>query len=157
MSDLIEVVFEKISKEFVTQLFIKLLKKTEKISNIKCSEQFISLPNEEISEDIIDKLIEYDCDFTLIVNTKNLKFDNITIPNTLFRLIKYGYDYDVDFNFDYNEIKNVKVPDLINILQNHMKIIASEFGVSSFYGGMDPASDKDTRYFTGEELGPLIS
>ena len=156
MTNLIEIVFEQVSKSCIVQLFCMLINCSEKVKNLQCSEeQFELIDANDLSEDALTKLTLFNGDLSLIINVTALNLDDIMLPNIQLRLIKYGNDYDVDLNFDFNELRDIDTITLINRLHKNTQKLASKFEVTCFYGGMEPASDEDTRYFTDDEIGPL--
>lgn len=157
MSNLIEVVFEGVAKGCVMQLLALLIQSAEKLTGIQCSENIVLLVNDELSEEALNQLLNFNGDVSVLFNLQDVKLGSIVLPSVQLRLVKYGSDYDIDFNFDYNELENVSMTTLINSLHSKAKTLASEFDITSFYGGMEPASDEDTRYFTDEEKGPLTA
>lgn len=71
------------------------------------------------------------------------------------RLFFYDGKYDIDFNFDLlNQVaSDQKI--LIEEVHSYTKKIANKFNITAYFGGLEPAIDKNTRYFTQEKKGPL--
>lgn len=157
MSNLIEIVFERVAKSCVMQLLSLLIYSSEKITSVQCSENIELFLDDKLSEEVLNNLLNIDGDMSVLINMQTMRIGEHVLPNVQLRLVKYGSEYDIDFNFDYNDIKNISMTSLINSLHRHIKKLASEFDVASYYGGMEPASDEDTRYFTNEEVGPLTA
>ncbi len=137
------------------QLLNLLIESTENVVCFQCSEKIVLFVNGELSEKALNQLFDFGGNVSVIINLHAIKLDGIILPNVQLRLVKYGNEYDIDFNFDYNELRNIDMTALIDNLHAHAKNIALELGITSFYGGIEPASDEDTRYFTNEEKGPL--
>lgn len=155
MSSILEVVFERVTKSCVIQLLSLLIKNVEEISSIQCSEKVELFVNDGLSKEAIDQFLRFDGEIIALFNLKAMKLRDIVLPNVQLRLVKYENEYDIDFNFDCNEIENTSTAVLIDELHAQAKDFACKFDIASFYGGMEPASDEDTRYFTNDVLGPL--
>jgi hypothetical protein len=156
MANLIEIVFEQVRANCVMPFFLKLINCAESVAEIQCSEQLELWNNNELSEDILEKLIVLDGDVCMSVNVNIMRLGELIFPNVQIRLVKYGIEFDIDFNFDSDAMGNISTTTLINCLYKNTQKLAATFDVVSYYCGMDPASDEDTRYFTEKKLGPLI-
>jgi hypothetical protein len=112
---------------------------------------------DELDVKALDSILSFHGDVTVIINLDDMKVGGLILPKVLLRLVKYGERYNIDFNFDSNELENVSMVSLATEFHDHTKEIARNNGVDNFFGGMEPASDEDTRYFTNNDLGPLTS
>lgn len=91
----------------------------------------------------------------MIIKLSNLNIAGCIIPSVLLRLVKYEDQYDIDFNFDESDIADVGAAALMKKLHGYISELGKGYQVRDWFGGIEPASDEDTRYFTGSELGPL--
>ncbi|WP_409523500.1 hypothetical protein [Nitrincola sp. MINF-07-Sa-05] len=157
MTNLVEVVFESVDEGCIIQFFLMLIQGSKKISGYQCSENIPMFTEGELSEEELSRFLDFNGDASILINADDVKLGDVFLPNIQLRLVKYGCEYDVDFNFNCDEIENVSMGALINGIHSYAKSLALEFGISSYYGGMEPASDEETRYFTNEEVGPLIA
>lgn len=155
MADLLEVVLENISRSKVCQLLMLLLGYAGRIVEVQCSEGIELSSENDISEDDVRSFISLSEDASLIVKLNNLNIAGNIIPSVLLRLIKYGDQFDIDFNFDEADIAGMGTTALMKQLHVCVSELGKEYQVSDWFGGLEPASDEDTRYFTGSELGPL--
>ncbi len=156
MSNLIEVVFEDVAKSCVKKLLSLLIPSFEGVLGVDCSENISVFEGNEISDKGIESFLSFDGDVAILVDVEAMKLESLILPRVQLRLMKYGNQCDIDFNFNSNELKNISTATLIKQLHAYVKKLAVNCNVSSFFGGMEPASDEDTRYFTNEELGPLV-
>jgi hypothetical protein len=155
VTNLIEVVFENIDKSCVMQLLALLILSAKNVTGIQCSEGIELFVNGNTSDEEFNRLLNFDGDISALINLQAMKVGDITLPNVLLRLVKYGDLYDIDFNFDSNELGSINMMQLLTELHRYAKGIALKYSVESIYAGMEPASDEDTRYFTDNEIGPL--
>lgn len=156
MSSFFEVVFENVFKRNVGRLLLLLIAGAGRIVNVQCSEDIRLIDSGELDASALNSLLNFQGDVTLSINLSDLKFGGVIIPNALLRLVKYGELYDIDFNFDPDEFKDVARMSLVKQLHDHAKEVAIDSEIDTFFGGMEPASDKDTRYFTNDDFGPLL-
>lgn len=72
-----------------------------------------------------------------------------TLKNLHVRVLRYeGDKLDIELNFDLSEQAfNGRSWQLA--LRDFSVLTAREAGVTSFFGGLEPAIDEDTRFFTG--------
>lgn len=69
------------------------------------------------------------------------------------RMFRHGDLVDVELNLDMDDVADEG--ETVLALRVFAIRIAERWGVTSFFGGLEPASDPDTRLFTGNELGPI--
>ena len=155
MADLLEVVLENILRSKVCQLLMLLLGQAGQITEIQCSEAIKFSSETNISKDEIESFLNLPDNASLIIKLSSLNIAGCIIPSVLLRLVKYGDQYDIDFNFDESDITSMDTTALMKQLHGHVSELGKTYGVSDWFGGIEPASDEDTRYFTGDELGPL--
>lgn len=155
MSDLLEVVLENILRSKVCQLLAFLLGHAGQIIEIQCSEPIDISSETDISEDEIESFINLNDDASLIIKLNNLNVAGIIIPSVLLRLVKYDDQYDIDFNFDESDIAGVGTTGLMKKLHVYISDLGKNYQVADWFGGLEPASDEETRYFTNSEFGPL--
>ena len=157
MSSLFEVVFENVVKSNVIRLLMLLIAGAGRITNIQCSENIRLIIEGDLDVKALDSVLSFHGDVTVLINLVDMKIGGVTLPKVLLRWVKYGDLYDIDFNFDSNDLEDMGMMNLVTALHGDIKEIAKDNGVVAFFGGMEPASDEDTRYFTNDVLGPLSS
>jgi hypothetical protein len=156
MSNLLEVVFENVSKVNVSQLLLYLVYSAKRIVSADTSEDIELLEDKgKLNKQAVESLISFSGDVTALIKLEEMKVDGIVLPLVLLRLVKYNDLYDIDFNFDRAELKHTDMPKLIKALHMSTSSLAKEYEVKNWFAGMEPASDENTRYFTNNELGSL--
>lgn len=155
MADLLEIVLENILRSKVCQLLMLLLGQAGQIVEIQCSEAIKISSESNISEDEIESFLNLMDDASLIIKLSSLNIAGCSIPSVLLRLVKYGDQYDIDFNFDESDITGMDTMALMKQLHGYVCELGKRYEVGDWFGGIEPASDEDTRYFTGNEFGPL--
>lgn len=76
------------------------------------------------------------------------------VPDVALRLLKTGKDcFDVEFNLDVDDV--AQLISLASGLHSLARGLAQRHSVGSYFAGLEPAADEDTRLFTGESLGPF--
>lgn len=155
MKNLHEVVFEGVNKSDVSQILNRLVVDAEHIIDVDCTENIALISDGKIDTTSLELILSLNEPLTIFIKLKELKFDDFTLPLVLLRLVKYDGKIDVDFSFDTNKIKNMDVGLLMKYLHSFAKKVASECNVRNFFGGMEPAADEYTRYFTNQSYGPL--
>ena len=154
MAELLEVVLEDILRSKVCQLLMDLLEHAGQIIEIQCSEPIKLSSKTDISEDEIESFLSLSNDASLIIKLAHLNLAGSIIPSVLLRLVKYNDQFDIDFNFHESDIAEGATA-LMKKLQLYISDLGKEYQVSGWFGGIEPASDEETRYFTGRIFGPL--
>lgn len=157
MSNVIEVVFENVLKIKVIKLLMFLKETSGRLVNVQCSEDIELMKQGDIDVFVLDSLLNFEGNVSVLLNLSDMKIGDIILPNILLRLVKYGGYYDIDFNFDSEDIENIDIMAVIVELHHYVKEVAREYNISNFFCGVEPASDQITRYFTNESLGPLAN
>lgn len=155
MSSLFEVVFENVEKSNISQLLMTLVTSAKQIVSTQCSEDIAIIEGGRLSSKILDSALNFEGNLIVLFNLQELKIRGIVLPKVLLRIVKYADQYDIDFSFDESEFKNQNLMSLIPELQSYANELAINYGIRSVFGGMEPASDENTRYFTNKALGPL--
>ena len=154
MADLLEVVFEGVSKDKAVGLFMALLSGSLNLSVVSCPEDIKLTDGIELDKSVLNSLVNIE-DLALLINVDTLKLEHINLSNVLIRLTKYEKLFDIDFNIDIDNCRNINKKTFIRELQNVVSKLAGNHQITSYFAGMEPATDEDTRYFTRDEVGPL--
>lgn len=155
MTNLFEVVFENLVKSSAIRLLLLLISCAERVINVQCSDD-IKLPDfGDFDRKTLESVLSFEGDISVFINLDGMSFGSLVLPKVLLRLVKYNDKFDIDFNFDVNELKNTGMTNLAKNLHSHTKDIAREYEIATFFGGMEPASDVDTRYFTNGSMERL--
>ncbi|WP_141734311.1 hypothetical protein [Oligoflexus tunisiensis] len=119
--------------------------------NIPCNQLLPLLgkvAREHVSESILSEL-----DLNKVYNYyfPKLAGTGFSLIEPHVRIIKYDEKYDLEVSIDLK-----KQAPLSNImLSKFFATLAQEHQVKQVYGGLEPASDEDTRIFTGFDIGPV--
>jgi hypothetical protein len=154
MSELTEIIFDSIDR---SKLLDAISYFSDKNNNHFSIEAFFE------NEDNVQVMISDIHEFLLRQKPDKLMFkidalhlyDNIYLKNVNLWFYINNLTFDMEFDFDRIQKEN-NLPNLINNIFVFSKRIAELFEVKSFYSGMEPARDVDTRFFTNNRMGPLI-
>ncbi len=127
--NIIEVVLENIPR-------VKVVSLLGKLTGISADESiFLELDTNQV----------YNC------SLPRLECDSFLLNDTHVRIIKYDSKFDLEISFSLKkqaELSDIKLCDFFTTL-------AQDYQVGLAYAGLEPASDKETRIFTGTFLGPM--
>lgn len=124
------------------------------LSGLAVSEDFGEVGPVEINKSLIDAIVAYEGDVCLTEQLHEFKVSEaIRVPLVLLRVIKYKDEVDVELSF--NKTPSLDVNKIMLAMQEYADALSREFNIKEFYGGLEPAADIDTRYFTGSALGSV--
>jgi hypothetical protein len=150
-----EVVFEDVGAPSAIQLVMALVSMAKAVLNVDSTYDLHELGVEHINLTTLQPILSLNGDGCIFLKLFNVQADCVVLPVILLRCLKYGSKFDVDFSFDMVAVENIVVDDLMRNVHCFVQEIAKSAFVENFYGGMEPASDKATRYFTNQVIGPL--
>lgn len=70
------------------------------------------------------------------------------------RILRYGNQYDVVVLFESDLEWAGPFGEIMDALHEYAMKLSQRHNVKSYYAGLDPAMDEDTRFFTGTSRGP---
>lgn len=152
MNEIFEILFENINKEIVLDLFLDLLSSSDNLLEFTNSEDLHLNINDKKS--LIKSMHEYD-NFIFIMKLDCLILGSLSLKKVIVRIVKYLENYDIEVNWEVCNKDRMTFLRAVPELHSEVKKLARKYKVDKFYSGMEPASDKGTRLFTGDELGPL--
>ena len=155
MTNIFEVVFERVDKCHVVQVLTRIISGAKCIISVECTENIVLMNEGHLNIKGFESILNFNGDVSILIRLEDMKAGNVTLPSVLLRLVKYNELFDVDFNFDVDELKNTNAALVMSQLHGYAKQISGNFNVWNFFGGMEPAADKNTRYFTNQIVGPL--
>lgn len=155
MPELLEAVFEDVPNKSIVLLLEKITSDENML--VKVCFPLVDDTEEDygLCKKKIDTILHSAEDGAIIFSIKNLKISNIDLGFVVLRIIKYRSMYDLDFSFSADANENMEICAFIEKIQEYMSKLASQYNIRSWFLGMEPASDKSTRYFTQTRLGPL--
>lgn len=148
---LVEIIFKNIPLEKIGPLLQDLSSRGEEVIdyNLTCDSREIDWKLENSLIDIFAK----QAFFGLFINLKSLKRSGIRLPNCGLAVYKYSTEINLEVNFQLSDLKNFSTKDLTPALMKLAKSIAVDYGIDEYFGGIEPASDVETRLFTNDQAG----
>ncbi|MBJ7311491.1 hypothetical protein ACFOLJ_22480 [Rugamonas sp. CCM 8940] len=153
MRNTFEIIFENVSEPSVDGLVNELLSHAKDIESIELSEEGTSENSDVFGREKLTKLLLAKEALTAMIRVRRFFVNAVVLDVALVRVVKYENTVDVDISFDIEEEKNPV--SIMSSLHPYALELASSFSVGNVYGGLEPADDCATRYFTNLELGPL--
>lgn len=96
---------------------------------------------------------DFPCSSCMIQTINGFRLGSaVYIPTLLIRVFKFDETISIDFSFDM-DWSNVAVA--MPMLHRHFQQLKLLSGARTVFGGMEPAQDQDTRFFTDDARGPL--
>lgn len=80
----------------------------------------------------------------------------IALGDVHVRLLRYDDVYDVEVNFRLRHATAPSHDAVVDALYGFAASLAEANGIDAYFAGIEPASDEDTRMFTGKERGPYF-
>lgn len=81
---------------------------------------------------------------------------DVTISDISAHIYRYSGKYDVEFAWDLAAVADEAISTMIASVHAAAISVANTYGVSDYYGGLEPWVDEDTRVFTRQQRGPLM-
>jgi len=149
VTEIIEIVFEKIQLDKIVELLII------KLSSSFLKDYNISTDTSEInsqSKETLFNSIDQSSDGSFYFNFLDYGLKDVQLSRVGFQIIKYNSFYDLNLSLEEKEIRQ-KVS--IIGLQKRVASLADELKSTFYYCGYEPAMDRETRFFSDVSLGPL--
>ena len=149
MTEIIEIVFERVQLEKIAITLFELLSNSNLIdSYITTDVSKIDFQSKEKLHNSLVQSSEGAFSFYFL----SFKLVEIQLHRVLLQIHKCNNVYDVNIIIEEKElIERVSILEL----HKYVAILAEELEATNFYCGFEPAMDKETRLFTGKNLGPL--
>lgn len=150
VTEIIEIVFEKVQIEKVIGLLMKLLSNsTLKDYNVASEKPDLKL-NFQSKEILFNNIQSLGDSFYF--NFLNLKLEGLLLSKIGFQIDKYDDNYDLNLHIEEREITQEIS---ISLFQSWAESLAEELDAQDYFCGYEPAVDEETRFFSGSKLGPL--
>lgn len=154
MSESYEIVLQQVAADDLHMLLKLIEIGSQDVSNLAVSEDFGEVGAVRINKSLVDAIVASKENVCLTEQLHGFKLlEVIHLPLVLLRVIKYGGKFDVELSF--NEVPSFDIDRVMFAMQEYAIALSRKFNIKEFYGGLEPAADIDTRYFTGNALGPL--
>jgi hypothetical protein len=154
MNESFEVVILDVAKNDLLQVVGSFEMRAKSLTDIESSGEFGGCNASGFSGALSCVMSKCEGDFCVTAKFHDLEvFKGVVLSVVLFRVIKYCDNFDVELFFYDSDVNDVGMA--MRGMQAYIADLASKFQVGEFYGGMEPAVDIQTRYFTNESFGPL--
>lgn len=156
MAGLFEVVFEKIAKSKTIPIVQELIEKGGRIVSAECvfGESLNLIDAGDLDVKTLELFLNSQHSGIAIINLEYFRLGSVIFPDVLIRLEKYNGFFNVDFNFKPQDLKKESMETFVAELHKYSREVAKKFNLDTFFAGMDPAEDEETRFFTNDDLGP---
>ncbi|CAK14032.1 hypothetical protein [Pseudomonas entomophila] len=154
MSESYEVVLQQVAKSDLRVLLECIEMESQALSGLAVSEELGGDVSAGINKNLIDAFFAHQGDVCLMERLHEFNVSGtIRLPLVFLRVIKYKGEVDVELSF--NDAPSFDIDRVMLAMQGYADELSKKFHINEFYGGLEPAADTDTRYFTGNTLGPL--
>ncbi|MHA6159944.1 hypothetical protein [Pseudomonas sichuanensis] len=154
MSESYEVVFEQVAMGDLPGVLAHLQASADAVLELTVSEYLGDSGKDGIDKALIEVIIAHASDVCLTAQLHGFQVsEHISLAVVLLRVLKYGGAVDVELSFD--TVTPADVEHVMFAMQAYAKALSADFHVTAFFGGLEPAADIESRYFTGDVLGPL--
>lgn len=153
MSDLSEIVFENLNLPTLLNIVDALLL-PECLSISLNGNELMYLTGGKQVGSAVSEMDSGDCFF---FSNRKIKCGDYEISPCNAQILRLGEKYDLNLIFDDEATVSPHDGCLASSLKSFAESIAQEFNACDFYGGLEPAQDEETRYFSAGKLGPLSS
>ena len=152
MGEVVEVVFEDVDHAAARSVFLELLARGKRVLSVTM--------DGSDADSSIDTLITrggYESLVARIERFQTGEHEDTTAPNALLRMFNYKEcaetKTDIELSFEFDGTAD-KAP-LFAALHDLSIRLAEAHRIDTYYGGLEPAVDAETRLFTGKIVGPL--
>lgn len=154
MKESYEVIMSCVAEEDLFALLKDLESHSLRVIEVVSSEAIGGKGGLGFNERLIDEFRGFSGD--LCIAARLYGFDLISVEDEFFllvRVVNYNGNVDVELFFDDVCISNID--EVMFLLQRYIQKVCGDVRMAEFYGGIEPAHDLSTRFFTNGVLGPL--
>ncbi|WP_139319611.1 hypothetical protein [Stenotrophomonas sp. TD3] len=150
MNDAFEILMEAIPWVHVSTMLETIGRMAESVSRTELDGEPVA-----IGDWFAGSADDFPCSSCMIQTINGFRLGSaVYIPTLLIRVFKFEETISIDFSFDM-DWSNVAVA--MPMLHRHFQQLKLLSGARTVFGGMEPAQDLDTRFFTDDARGPLGS
>ncbi|MDF9617971.1 hypothetical protein P5705_09985 [Pseudomonas entomophila] len=154
MSEHYEIILQQVEKSDLHALLKCIETRSQTFSGLAISEEFGGMDSAGINKNLIDAIVAHEGDVCMTEHLHEFNASGtIRLPLVFLRVIKYKGEVDVELSF--NDAPSLDIDRVMLAMQGYADELSKKFHIKEFYGGLEPAADIDTRYFTGNTLDPL--
>jgi hypothetical protein len=155
-TELIELVFESTPRQFLNKLASRLFSQFD-VSEIYSGDVSIDF-QKSVAFDYLRSIDASQSESaSIFVKVSSVDLGGVTIERPLIQIISYGGLIDVVVVFSFYNVKIEGGDDPFVSIGRGASEIADENDVGDVYCGLEPAQDDATRFFTKDNVGPLLS
>lgn len=148
MSDSFEIVMEVVPWVHVSTVLESIGRMAESVSRTELDGEPIA-----VGDWLAGSADDFPCSSCLTQEINGFRLGStVYIPMLLIRVIRFDGTVSIDFSFDMDWPNAIAAMPMLHRHFQQLKLLA---GASTVFGGMEPAQDLDTRFFTDDERGPL--
>jgi len=154
MANSYEVVLQQVASGDLFELLRAIEGSSKLLSDLALSEYIGAVSFENLNQGLIEAIVSSGREICLTGRLHEFSASpNICLPFVLLRVVKYREGVDVEFSFDDNPLFDIGC--VMSSMRIYCNDLLKRFYASELYGGLEPAIDVETRYFTGTISGPL--
>jgi len=154
MTELLEIVFEKVSADALAGILFDITEQGHLIENCEMNGETYIVEWEEVSN-VLKFFQGSNDDFALTYSANFLFIGDNKIPECQIRVIR-GQDFsDLEINFRSNSLTSMDKANIVTELMKFSFELAAKYEIENYYCGLEPAVDEETRFFTKDKVGPL--
>jgi len=155
MGQIIEIIFEDLEADGQYKIFEEIRHLIPRNSFLNADEDAFKL--NQITPELMLSLQSRNENYSLTIDPKFLDLDSVLIRFPRISFVKYdGSKLDININFEIELVKSISKSQVIQSLHNFAIKLAKKNYVKTYFCGLDPAVDENTRFFTNEKLGPYF-
>lgn len=154
MANSYEVIFEQVASCDLFELLNAIEGSSKSLSDLVLSEYSGPVSFEKLNEGVVESIISSEREICLTGRLLELSVSpKVCLPFVFLRVVKYCEGVDVELSFDDGLLFDIGR--VMYSMMIYCNDLLERFYASELYGGLEPAMDVETRYFTGATYGPL--
>jgi hypothetical protein len=155
MNGLVELIFEAVQNGAVKHLVYDLLNGAVVIGSSHSELGACELNT--VDGDYLTSLWEAETAVSIFIRADQISIGGVLINRPVIRILRYQDTNDVSLIFDNADVIAGDRKEALRGLATGAKVLAKDSEVPKFYCGFEPATDEETRLFSGEVMGPIRS
>lgn len=155
MDGLIELIFERVPDGAVAKLVNDLLQGAEVLA--LSHSELGSLDIKKVGQDLMLLLKQEAEPSSIFVRSANATIGSVSIRGPLVRILRFEGSNEVALVFRGDDVDATDGQDVVAKLAAGAKVLSRNAEVQEYYCGFEPATDKETRLFSRDKIGPLVT
>lgn len=154
MANSYEVVLQQVATGDLFELLNAIERSSKLLSDLTLSEYIGAVSVENLNQGLVEAIVSSEREICLTGRLHGFSVSpKVCLPFVLLRVVNYREGVDVELSFDDNLLFDIDC--VMSAVRVYCNKLLNRFYASEFYGGLEPAIDIETRYFTGTSSGPL--